>query len=47
MTLKLRVKTTISKGRDYFSYFQPLKVGFYVWIPLEKVNISGNIIAVE
>ena len=34
MTLKLRVKTTISKGRDYFSYFQPLKVGFYVLIPL-------------
>lgn len=47
ITLKLRVKTTVSKGRDYFSYFQPLKVGFYIWIPLEKVNISGNIINVE
>lgn len=47
MTLKIRVKTIVSKGRDYFSYFQPLKVGFYVWIPFEKSNISGNIIAVE
>lgn len=47
ITLKLRVSTTVSKGRDYFSYFQPLKVGFYIWIPLEMVNISGNIINVE
>lgn len=47
ITVKLRLVTTVSKGRHYFSYFQPIKIGFYIWIPLENVNISGNIIAVE
>lgn len=47
MTLRIRVKTVVSKGRDYFSYFQPLKVGFYLWLPFGKSNVSGNIIAVE
>lgn len=47
ITLKLRVRTSVLKNRNFFSYFQPLKVGFYIWIPLEGVNISGNIIAIE
>lgn len=47
ITLKIRVHTTVSKNLHYFSYFQPLKVGFYIWIPFEKVNLSGNIIKVE
>lgn len=47
ITIKLRVTTTGNNTRRYFSYFQPLKVGFYIWIPLEHVNISGNIISVE
>ena len=47
ITIKLRVTTTGNKERRYFSYFQPLKIGFYIWIPLERENISGNIISVE
>jgi hypothetical protein len=47
ITLKLRVRTSVLKNQFFFSYFQPLKVGFYIWIPLEGVNISGNIISIE
>jgi hypothetical protein len=47
ITLKVRMKTVYAKGRDYFSFFQPLKVGFFIWIPLENLNISGYITQVE
>ncbi|MDQ3008356.1 MAG: DUF4330 domain-containing protein [bacterium] len=47
ITLKLRVLTTESAGINYFSYFQPVKVGFYMFLPFEKANFSGNVIAVE
>lgn len=47
ITLKLRLHTSVVKGRHFFSYFQPIKVGFYIWVPLENANISGNIINVE
>ncbi|MBU1326567.1 hypothetical protein KKB64_00070 [Patescibacteria group bacterium] len=47
MTLKLRIKTAVSKGRHYFSYFQPVKVGFYIMFPFESANVSGYITRVE
>ncbi len=47
ITLKLKLRTSIVSNRHYFSYFQPIKVGFYLWIPLESANISGNIIHIE
>jgi len=47
ITLKFKLRTSVVSGRHYFSYFQPIKVGFYLWIPLDAANISGNIIAVE
>lgn len=47
ITLKIRLRTSVVDSRHYFSYFQPIKVGFYLWIPLESANISGNIIHVE
>lgn len=47
LTLKLRLKTINSAGIDYFSYFQPIKIGFYLWIPFEKVNVSGNVLNIE
>jgi hypothetical protein len=47
LTLKMKVTTTESKGVHYFSYFQPIKVGFYLWFPFPNSNISGNVIAVE
>lgn len=46
-TLKVKMKTIKSKDRYYFSYFQPLKIGFYIWIPLEDKNISGYITEIE
>lgn len=47
ITIKVRLATTQSNGLDYFSYFQPLKIGFYMWVPLPHINMSGNIVAVE
>jgi hypothetical protein len=47
ITLRIKLKTTKSRNIEYFSYFQPLKVGFYIWLPFSKVNISGNLISIE
>lgn len=47
VTLKIRAVTTESQGVNYISYFQPVKIGFYLWFPFEKTNISGNIITIE
>lgn len=47
ITLKLKLRTSVVNDQHYFSYFQPIKIGFYLWIPLQNANISGNITAVE
>lgn len=47
VTLKIRMTTLFSKGRDYFSFFQPLKIGFSLWIPFQTLNYEGNITAIE
>ncbi len=47
ITLKLKMTTVKSRNRNYFSYFQPIKIGFYIWIPFENTNFSGNILAID
>lgn len=47
VTLKVRIKTLKSKDREYFSYFQPLKVNFFLWIPFEKHTTGGIITDIE
>lgn len=43
VTLKLKVKAKRYEGIDYFAEFQPLKVGFFILFPLDKVNVEGYI----
>lgn len=45
--LTIKMRTIYSRGRDYFSYFQPLKIDFWIWIPLEHLNVNGTIIEIE
>lgn len=47
VTLKIRIKTLKSKDREYFSYFQPLKVNFFLWVPFEKHTTGGIITNIE
>lgn len=47
VTLKIRLKTLKSKDREYFSYFQPLKVNFFLWVPFEKHTTGGIITNIE
>jgi hypothetical protein len=47
MTVKARVLTTQSNDILYFSYFQPLKVGYFLWLPLQHTSVSGSIVAIE
>lgn len=47
ITLRIKLKIITSSGIEYFSYFQPLKIGFYLWMPFEKVNVSGNVLSIE
>jgi hypothetical protein len=47
ITLEVKMKTIKSRNRDYFSYFQPLKIGFWIWIPFEHMNVNGTIIDVD
>lgn len=47
VTLTLRLRTSALGGRDYFSYLQPLKIGFYLWVPLTNVTFGGNIIGIK
>jgi len=47
ITLKVRLTTIYSTGRDYFSFFQPLKIGFSLWIPFQDLNFQGEIIDIE
>ena len=47
ITMKVRIKTTKSKDREYFSYFQPVKVNFYLWIPFQTHNSGGTVVNIE
>lgn len=47
VTLKLKMKVLRKEGLDYFSYFQPVKHGFFIMIPLEELNLEGYIKNIE
>lgn len=43
MTLTMKIKITRTDGVDYFSFFQPIKVGYYILFPMENANVEGLI----
>lgn len=45
--IKIKVKAQQFEGIDYFAEFQPLKVGFFIFFPFEKVNVEGAITEIE
>lgn len=45
--LKIKVKAQRFEGIDYFAEFQPLKIGFSILFPFEKVNVEGAISNIE
>jgi hypothetical protein len=47
ITLKIKVKAMRYEGIDYFAEFQPLKIGFYIVLPMDVVNVQGYISNIE
>lgn len=47
VTVKVKMQTLESNGINYFSFFQPIKIGFYLWVPFKTVNFDGYITKVE
>ncbi len=47
VTVKIKIKTQVSTGREYFSYFQPLKIGFNLQIPFDRIDVIGAIVNIE
>ncbi len=47
ITLKLKMKVLRRDSLDYFSYFQPVKHGFFIMIPFETLNLEGYIKNIE
>lgn len=43
----MKVKGKRLEGVDYFADFQPLKIGFYIWLPFETINVDGTIADVQ
>jgi hypothetical protein len=47
VTIRVKMQTYYSDGREYFSFFQPLKIGFNLWVPFEELNFGGNVTKIE
>lgn len=45
--IKVKVRAVRHEGIDYFAEFQPLKVGFFIFFPFEKVNVEGAITEIQ
>jgi len=47
VVLKIKIKATRHEGIDYFAKFQPLKVGFFILLPFDGINVEGAITEIE
>lgn len=47
LDIVMRVRGRHLEGIDYFADFQPLKIGFYIFLPFDTVNVEGIIAEVE
>jgi hypothetical protein len=45
--LTMKILVTESNERYYFSYFQPMKTGFKLWIPFPRTNFEGHIVSIN